>query len=66
MPATAPNSPCINACNLDADGCCRGCYRTREEIATWTALGAAAQWSVVLACAARRAAREFSYETEGN
>ena len=57
MLATAPNSPCINTCSLDADGCCRGCYRTREEIAAWTALGAAAQWSVVLACEARRAAR---------
>ena len=58
MLAAAPNSPCINLCSLDADGYCRGCYRTREEIASWITLGAAAQWSVVRACEARRAVRE--------
>jgi len=58
MLAAAPNSPCINLCSLDPDGCCRGCYRTRDEIAAWAALGAAAQWSVIRACEARRAARE--------
>ena len=58
MPAIAPNSPCINLCSLHADGYCRGCYRTGEEIAAWVALGAAEQWSVLAACAARRAALE--------
>ncbi len=29
-------SPCIGVCVLDADtGWCRGCLRTREEIAGW-------------------------------
>lgn len=30
-------SPCINLCQLDQDsGCCRGCFRTLDEIAAWS------------------------------
>ena len=32
-PAAA--SPCINICQLDAQGLCVGCRRTLEEIAEW-------------------------------
>ena len=29
-------SPCISVCQLDeASGLCRGCWRTRDEIAAW-------------------------------
>jgi predicted Fe-S protein YdhL (DUF1289 family) len=28
-------SPCINVCQLDAQGFCVGCRRTIEEIAEW-------------------------------
>jgi len=32
-------SPCVNVCRIDAvTRRCRGCARTRDEIARWTAL----------------------------
>jgi predicted Fe-S protein YdhL (DUF1289 family) len=31
-------TPCIGVCNLDADGVCEGCHRTRGEIAAWSTL----------------------------
>jgi hypothetical protein len=35
-------SPCVKICTLDArSGQCLGCGRTIEEIARWTAMGAA-------------------------
>jgi uncharacterized protein len=33
---TAAASPCINICQLDAQGLCVGCRRTLEEIAEWS------------------------------
>jgi uncharacterized protein len=30
-----PVSPCVKNCVLDANGYCRGCYRTIGEIARW-------------------------------
>lgn len=32
-------SPCIGICELDAQGLCRGCHRTVQEIAAWSTLG---------------------------
>ena len=32
----AAASPCINICQLDAQGLCVGCRRTLEEIAEWS------------------------------
>jgi predicted Fe-S protein YdhL (DUF1289 family) len=29
-------SPCINICQLDAQGLCVGCRRTLDEIAEWS------------------------------
>jgi len=30
-------SPCISVCRMGADsGCCEGCFRTRDEIASWS------------------------------
>jgi predicted Fe-S protein YdhL (DUF1289 family) len=53
----APHSPCINVCSLDERGWCRGCFRTRDEIAGWIRMSAEQQWSVVRACDDRRLAR---------
>ncbi|WP_108977885.1 DUF1289 domain-containing protein [Leptospira ryugenii] len=33
------NSPCIKVCMMDPDtGLCAGCFRTIEEIGTWSKL----------------------------
>jgi predicted Fe-S protein YdhL (DUF1289 family) len=57
MTFVAPASPCINVCSLDAEGYCRGCLRTRDEIAGWIGMDAGAQRDVIRACEQRRAAR---------
>lgn len=31
-------TPCIGICALDADGYCEGCFRTGEEIGSWSSL----------------------------
>jgi predicted Fe-S protein YdhL (DUF1289 family) len=54
---SAPLSPCVNICSLDGQGFCRGCMRTRDEIAGWIRMSAEQQWSVVRACDERRLAR---------
>jgi predicted Fe-S protein YdhL (DUF1289 family) len=39
MTISAPPSPCINICRMDAaTGWCEGCLRTLDEIATWGSL----------------------------
>lgn len=57
MPTAAPNSPCINVCSLDEQGYCRGCLRSRDEIATWIRLTPEQQWAVVHATDERRRLR---------
>ncbi len=32
------SSPCIGVCELDADGYCKGCRRSLDEIARWITL----------------------------
>jgi uncharacterized protein len=56
MPTTAPNSPCINVCNIGSHGWCAGCYRTLNEIAGWVRLTPEAQWAVLRATDQRRLA----------
>ncbi|MBD9537091.1 MAG: CoA pyrophosphatase [Stenotrophomonas sp.] len=34
-PVRAVSSPCIGVCALDAEGLCRGCWRTGNEIGSW-------------------------------
>ncbi len=65
MPVSAPNSPCINVCNIGPSGWCQGCFRTIEEIAGWVRLDAAGQYAVLRACAARRAAAESRRAADG-
>jgi uncharacterized protein len=50
-------SPCISVCVLDADGAlCLGCFRTLDEIASWSLLDADAKRSVLAALPERRSA----------
>jgi len=54
---SAPPSPCINVCVLDADGLCRGCLRTLDEIARWMSMSAAEQRQVIAELNERRQRR---------
>lgn len=60
-----PMSPCMNICSLDETGHCRGCMRTRDEIAGWIRMNAEQQWAVVRACDERRLARFPSAPSRG-
>jgi len=44
---SAPASPCINVCTLDARGCCTGCGRSSAEIAGWSRMSPAERWAVI-------------------
>ena len=35
-PPAGVASPCINVCQMTADGVCEGCFRTLDEIACWS------------------------------
>jgi len=48
-------SPCINLCKMDpASGLCAGCFRTLDEIASWSAMDDRRRRAVLAAIAARR------------
>jgi len=50
-----PASPCVKICKLDAGGrYCIGCYRTREEIASWNRYDAGEKAAVLKRLPARR------------
>jgi predicted Fe-S protein YdhL (DUF1289 family) len=48
------DSPCVKICELDQDGVCVGCGRTRAEIAGWTSMSEAQQAKVVELAERRR------------
>ncbi|MFM7396315.1 MAG: DUF1289 domain-containing protein [Gammaproteobacteria bacterium] len=50
-------SPCISVCALDHSGHCAGCFRTRDEIASWIRLSAEQQWDLLRELEQRRLAR---------
>jgi len=51
-------SPCINVCRMSAaSGLCEGCYRSLDEIATWSGCDDAAKLRILEAVAQRRAAQ---------
>jgi predicted Fe-S protein YdhL (DUF1289 family) len=54
MTPAGPMSPCINICSLDEQGYCRGCHRSRDEIAGWSTMSPQQQWEVLRALEARR------------
>ncbi|MBG0797941.1 DUF1289 domain-containing protein [Methylocystis sp. L43] len=41
------DSPCVKICELDQDGVCVGCGRTRAEIAGWISMSDAQRAQVV-------------------
>lgn len=48
-------SPCINVCAMDATtGYCAGCFRTLDEIATWSAIDDGRRLAILAAVARRR------------
>jgi len=48
-------SPCINVCQLDQDSaCCRGCFRTLDEIAAWSRASNGEKREIVAATQRRR------------
>ena len=50
-------SPCISICTIDPDsGQCLGCYRTREEVARWSAMSADEQRELIAELQERRGA----------
>lgn len=56
-PSAAPASPCVAECALDLHtGWCRGCARTRAEIAAWRDMPAAERARVMEALPGRRGA----------
>ncbi|MGB1919127.1 MAG: DUF1289 domain-containing protein [Candidatus Puniceispirillales bacterium] len=41
-------SPCISICQIDpTSGLCTGCYRTRNEIASWRSMSTGEQRSLI-------------------
>ncbi|MDA0369539.1 MAG: DUF1289 domain-containing protein [Proteobacteria bacterium] len=47
-------SPCISVCEINPrTSVCRGCYRTRDEIAGWRTAGAARQLEILAVLAQR-------------
>ncbi|MGB1560073.1 MAG: DUF1289 domain-containing protein [Sinimarinibacterium flocculans] len=47
-------SPCVQVCELDADGICTGCLRSIGEIAAWGGAPAARRREILQAVARRR------------
>ena len=53
------SSPCISVCDMDdANGYCRGCMRTLEEIATWPKMNDEQQQKVIHMLTTRRTGHE--------
>lgn len=58
-------SPCVGVCRIDdSTGCCVGCSRTLEEIATWRDLDEPAKARVLVALAMRREQQTSNLFTE--
>ena len=48
-------TPCIQVCAIDGEsGLCLGCYRTLQEVATWSKLSDAARAAIMAQAPARR------------
>ncbi len=53
-PPAGVASPCINVCQMTADGVCEGCFRTLDEIACWSILDDDEKIAVLTLLPARR------------
>ncbi|CAM3188044.1 DUF1289 domain-containing protein [Methylobacterium mesophilicum] len=61
QPAPKPSSPCTKVCVLDAgSGLCRGCGRTRDEIATWGGMPETRRRAIMAGLGARLRAAGFT------
>jgi predicted Fe-S protein YdhL (DUF1289 family) len=61
MSSKEPASPCVDVCRIHpATGFCRGCRRTLEEIAGWSAFSAAEKREVLARIEARQGVSEGS------
>ncbi|MCS5588046.1 MAG: DUF1289 domain-containing protein [Porticoccaceae bacterium] len=49
----APASPCISLCRLNDKAICEGCYRTVEEIQSWSYLDSEQRMAVLSLCSDR-------------
>ena len=47
-------SPCIKVCRLDMNKLCAGCFRTMDEITTWTQSDRATREAILLRTEHRR------------
>jgi predicted Fe-S protein YdhL (DUF1289 family) len=58
-------SPCIRICVIDpADGLCRGCRRSRHEIACWTSYTDAERRRIMLELKTRTPAKTGAAQPE--
>jgi predicted Fe-S protein YdhL (DUF1289 family) len=56
-----PASPCINVCEMDEKrGLCKGCLRTIDEIASWSAMSDDEKRKVLTQLLARRFRRQVA------
>jgi predicted Fe-S protein YdhL (DUF1289 family) len=53
--SAGPMSPCVSICTLDAQGVCRGCFRTLAEISGWLRMTAEERRAVLHNSDLRRA-----------
>lgn len=58
---TPVKSPCINACCMNDDGFCQGCFRTEKEITWWTRYSEEQRREIVKAASQRRAEAGFIF-----
>ncbi len=52
--ASVVSSPCVKTCVIGADGLCRGCARTLEEIVDWARMAEPTRRAIMAALPARR------------
>lgn len=52
--ASTVSTPCVKECVIGADGLCRGCGRTLDEIVDWARMAEPARRAVMAALPARR------------
>ena len=50
----AVSTPCVKECLIGADGLCRGCGRTLDEIVDWARMAEPARRAIMAALPARR------------
>ena len=60
------DSPCVKICELDQDGVCVGCGRTRAEIAGWMSMSDAEKAQVVERADKRKRAMSASDKSNPN